>query len=141
MIEDCESKGYAKPRWVTNAGVTTLTFSGVTVTAKTDDAVNDVVNDVVNDAVNDAVNEGLIGAVNDAVNSGLSDVATRIYNQNEGTTIKELIDAVGKSHRTIQRYLQILKTINFVEFRGAAKTGRYFLTDNTLKKIKRRKGK
>lgn len=41
MIEDCESKGYPKPKWESKLGSATLIFPDVTVTAKTDDAVND----------------------------------------------------------------------------------------------------
>jgi len=45
-----------------------------------------------------------------------------------GITINDLVKTIEKSHRTIQRYIQLLKTIEFIEFRGTAKTGKYFLT-------------
>jgi len=49
------------------------------------------------------------------------------------------MDATGKSNATVKRYLQVLREISLIEFKGAAKTGRYYLTDNAVKKIKPKK--
>ena len=130
MIEDCESKGYASPKWNTNAGYTTVVFPGVTVTAK---------HDAVNDAVNDAVTKGIIDAVSDTVNDALIDAVNTIIQLKEGASIKDIMDATGKSNATVKRYLQVLREISLIEFKGAAKTGRYYLTDNAVKKIKPKK--
>ncbi len=46
------------------------------------------------------------------------------------------MDATGKSNATVKRYIQVLREINFIEFIGAAKTGRYYLTNQSEKKIK-----
>ncbi len=104
------------------------------------DAVNDAVIkgifDAVNYAVNDAVNKGIIDAVNDAVIVGLIDVVKVINKNINGVGINELIKVSEKSHRTVQRYLQTLKIINLIEFQGAAKTGKYFLTKKFKSKIK-----
>ena len=127
MIEDCESKGYSVPNWNTNASYTKVVFPGVTVTAKTDDTVND--------AVNDAVKKGLFDAVSDAVNDALIDAVTTILNLKEGAGIKDIMGATGKSNATVKRYLQTLREINFVEFKGATKSGKYFLTKYALNKI------
>lgn len=115
MIEDCENKGYASPKWNSNPGYTTVAFPGVTVTAKSDDAVSDAVNDALIDAVN------------------------TIIKLNDGASIKDIMDATGKSNATVKRYLQVLREINFIEFKGAAKIGRYYLTNQAEKKIKSKK--
>jgi ATP-dependent DNA helicase RecG len=138
MIEDCESKGYSSPKWNINAGNTTVVFPGVTVTAK-HDAVNDTVNDTVNDAVNDAVKKSLIDAVSDTVNDALIDTVNTITIFKDGASIKDIMDATGKSNATVKRYLKVLREIGLIEFRGAAKTGKYYLTANAIKKIKPKK--
>ena len=131
MIEDCENKGYASPKWNSNPGYTTVVFPGVTVTAKNDDAVND--------AVNDAVKKGQIDAVSDAVSDALIDAVNTIIKLNDGASIKDIMDATGKSNATVKRYLQVLREINYIEFKGSAKTGRYYLTNQAEKKIKSKK--
>jgi len=138
MIEDCESKGYSKPKWESNSGITRLTLPGVTVTAKTDDAVNDAVNDAVSDAVSDAVKRGIIDAVSDAVSDALND-AVRIILGSEGVSINEVMEATGRSNATVKRYLQTLKNIGLIEFKGSPKTGKYFITSTTAKKLNRKK--
>ncbi len=127
MIEDCENKGYKKPKWTTNAEYTTVTFPDVTVTTKEDDAVND--------AVNDAVRKGLIDAVSATVHDALIDTVKTIINQKEGAVINDIMRATGKSNATVKRYLQILRDLKLVEFRGATKTGKYYLTAETAKKL------
>ena len=135
MIEDCENKGYPSPKWNCNPSYTSVLFPGVTVTSKTDEVVNDTVNDTVNDAINDAVKKGQIDAVSDAVSDALTDAVKTIIKLNDGASIKDLMDATGKSNATVKRYLQVLREINFIEFKGAAKTGRYYLTTQAKKKI------
>ena len=103
------------------------------------DAVNDAVNDAINDAVNDAVKRGLIDAVSDAVNDALIDAVKAIIANNNGVPINEVMNKTGKSNATVKRYLQILKTIDFIEFKGAAKTGKYYMTRTALHKIQKKK--
>jgi ATP-dependent DNA helicase RecG len=137
MIEDCEQKGYPKPKWESKLGATTLTFPDITVTAKTDDAVNDAVNDTVNDAVNDAVKRGVIDAVSDAVSDALTKAIKAMVANDNGVSINDVMDKTGKSNATVKRYLQTLKELELVEFRGAAKTGKYFVKPKALAKIKK----
>lgn len=139
MIEDCEDKGFGKPKWTTDANATTVTFPNITVTAMGIDNNGDTVSDAVSDAVNDAVKRGIIDAVSDTVNDALIDAVKTIITQDEGASIKDIMDATGKSIATVKRYLQILREINFIEFRGAAKTGRYYLTNQYEKKIRSKK--
>lgn len=89
------------------------------------------------DAVNDAVKKGLIDAVSDTVNDALIDTVKTIVTHDEGASIKDIMDATGKSNATVKRYLQVLRGIEFIEFKGAAKTGRYYLTNRYVKKIKK----
>jgi DNA-binding IclR family transcriptional regulator len=46
------------------------------------------------------------------------------------------MDATGKSNATVKRYLQLLRQINFIDFKGASKTGRYYLTNQVQNKLK-----
>ena len=116
MIEDCEEKGLAGPIWLSKSGVTSLTFPGITVTAKT----------------NDTVNGGLIDAVSDALNDAVKSILT----DDKGVSINQVMKSTGKSNATVKRYLQILKIAGLVEFKGSAKTGKYFMNKKVLAKMK-----
>jgi DNA-binding IclR family transcriptional regulator len=59
-----------------------------------------------------------------------------IVTSDKGVSINEIMNKTGKSNATVKRYLQILKTINFIEFKGAAKTGKYYITQEALAKLK-----
>lgn len=135
MIEDCEKKGYPSPKWDPKPGSTTVIFKGITVTAN-HDAVNDALSDAVNDAVNDAVKRGFIDAVSDTVIDALIDAVSAIVKLKEGASINDIIEATGKSNATAKRYLQTLKEVGLVEFRGVPKTGKYYLTSKAKKTIR-----
>jgi ATP-dependent DNA helicase RecG len=42
----------------------------------------------------------------------------------------EIAGYIGKSIRTTERYLQLLKEENMLEYRGSKKSGGYYLTKN-----------
>jgi ATP-dependent DNA helicase RecG len=45
----------------------------------------------------------------------------------EGLSASDIAKSIGKSWRTTMRYLDRLKKENKIEFRGAPKTGGYYL--------------
>lgn len=135
MIRDCKENKFKIPVWKQGENITTVTFPDVSHNRK-DKSIDGAVNGAVNDAVNDAVKKGTIDAVNDAVSGGLIDVVKAISLSDSGITINELVSNIDKSHRTIQRYIQLLKTLDLIEFKGAAKTGKYYLTAKTERRLK-----
>jgi ATP-dependent DNA helicase RecG len=48
----------------------------------------------------------------------------------------EIAARINRSPRTTERYLQILRKKEIVEFRGIPKTGGYYLTDEAKEKLK-----
>jgi len=87
---------------------------------------------IVNDAVNDAVNRRIITT---KVKEALIDTIKVIADQEYGASINDIMHATSKSNATVKRYLQLLREINLIEFRGSPKTGRYNLTKQMAKKI------
>ena len=78
------------------------------------DTVNGRVNDIVNDTINE--NEQAI----------LNLLATTL-----GLNASEISKHINKSLRTTMRYIKVLQDKNLIEFRGAPKTGGYFLKNET----------
>ncbi|WP_269240004.1 hypothetical protein [Flavobacterium limnophilum] len=54
--------------------------------------------------------------------------------QDNGVGINEIMGVTNKSNATVKRYLQLLKAIQAIEFRGSVKTGKYYLTEEMVKK-------
>ena len=77
-----------------------------------------------------------IDAVSDAVSDALIDAVKAIAKNEQGTSITQIMEGTGKSNAQVKRYLQTLKILNLIEFQGAAKTGKYYLTKKIKSKIK-----
>ncbi|RXK83977.1 HTH domain-containing protein [Filimonas effusa] len=87
------------------------------------DTVTDTVNDTVSDTVNDTVKQRLTKIIKE-------------LNRQPGLKSKDLAKITGVSEVSIRRDMQRLTLL--VEFRGAPKTGGYFLTSYMLSKLDNR---
>ena len=73
------------------------------------------------------------GTVNGTVNGTIKfktineEVVFELIKSEEGLSAPEIAERIGKSLRTTKRYLDTLKKSNKIEFRGAPKTGGYYL--------------
>lgn len=54
----------------------------------------------------------------------------------EGINADDITEHIGKSKPTVERYLRIARDIKMIEFRGAPKTGGYYITSKMKKMIK-----
>ena len=86
-------------------------------------------NENINGGVNEGVDEGVDEGVNEGVDEGVKskDILLEIITKTEGLNVKELASRVGKSNKTIERYIRELKAEGLIEFRGIPKTGGYYL--------------
>ena len=130
MIRDCKENKFNVPVWKQNNNITSVTFPDVAHNRKDKSS-----SDAVNDAVNDAVKKGIIDTISDTVNDALID-AVKVIKTNKSASILEIMESTGKSNATAKRYLQILREVGLVEFKGAAKTGKYHLTAKAERKLK-----
>ncbi|MDD4489019.1 MAG: putative DNA binding domain-containing protein [Paludibacter sp.] len=130
MIRDCKENKFNVPVWKQNNNITSVTFPDVAHNRKDKSSSN-----AVNDAVNDAVKKGIIDTISDTVNDALID-AVKVIKTNKSASILEIMESTGKSNATAKRYLQILREVGLVEFKGAAKTGKYHLTAKAERKLK-----
>jgi Predicted transcriptional regulator containing an HTH domain and an uncharacterized domain shared with the mammalian protein Schlafen len=78
----------------------------------------------------DSVNGTIIGTINGTIKSkeAIEDAVFELIKSNEGLTVSEIVKSIGKSRRTVMRYLDTLKKTDKIEFRGGNKTGGYYKT-------------
>lgn len=144
VVELCRAEGLKDPVWKDTIDGVTLTFNGPkALAAKKDDAksdgVSDGVNDGVSDGVNRLINDGLIDGVSDGVSDGVRVEIIKIVElimAKEGVNALDIATKRGKSKPTIERYLRTAKEVGIIEFKGAPKTGGYYLSTKMKKHIK-----
>ena len=71
------------------------------------------------------------GNGNGGVNGGVNDVENLIR-KNSGINAKEITSKLNVSQRTAERWLKQLRDDGKIEFKGSAKTGGYYLTEQDL---------
>ena len=136
MINECVKRNIPLP-------IYKIDFSGFIVEFISDsDKVINVVDrlskglsDGVKAIINNGVSDGISDGVSDGVKEEIVSIVELIAN-NEGINANYIVAKSGnKSKPTIERYLKIARKLNIVEYRGAAKTGGYFLTEK-IKSLK-----
>ncbi|MDR1814443.1 MAG: hypothetical protein LBR18_06300 [Tannerella sp.] len=102
-----------------------------------DDALNDGLNsksDGLNisdnqpNTIDRILNEGLNEGINEGINKSLVDIIN-ILKKEQGLNAIVISSRLKKGHSTVERYLSILREKKIVEYRGARKTGGYYLTE------------
>jgi len=114
MIRDCKNQGFKTPIWKNKNDILELTFPDVHHQFE---------------GVNEGVNEGVKLNI-EGVNEGVKLELEQLYNQivkYPGKKASELNEQIDKSVATTERYLKALKKYGYIEFKGAPKTGGYFV--------------
>ncbi|MDA3854010.1 MAG: hypothetical protein PF444_07210 [Bacteroidales bacterium] len=124
MIADCEDNNYPAPEWEPKGDRLELTLMGIS---------HRITNDGVNSIIDDGVSDGVINGVSDGVREGV----VRIINillKSEGLNAEGIVKSIPtKSKSTIERYVKIARELDMIVYKGAAKTGGYFLTEKMRK--------
>lgn len=66
------------------------------------------------------------GGINEGLNEGLKSLLGYV-NDNPGSNAIKIAGKFGKSLKTVERWIKILRNQNQIEFRGSKKTGGYFI--------------
>jgi len=75
------------------------------------------------------VKDGVSDGVSDGVKDEIAFIV-ELISKNEGINAVNIITQTGnKSKPTIERYLKLARKLGIIEYKGAAKTGGYYLTE------------
>ncbi len=72
----------------------------------------------------DAINQ--IENVSDTTKIELAKIL-HLFHDNEGLILKDIALRVDRPAKTVERYLKILKDLSIIEFRGAPRSGKYYV--------------
>jgi ATP-dependent DNA helicase RecG len=87
------------------------------------------------DKILSLIHEGVDETLNETLKSDLKNIIELIH-EHSGITQSNIIYHIGKSRTTAYRYLKILIDSQLIEYKGARKTGGYYLTDKAKEKLK-----
>jgi len=135
IMDACKTAGLKAPYWTTSEISVKLSFP-----------LNVKLGGAIDGAHDGAKDDKLIFKLDGAID-GAIDGATKATKRKLSVLLKAIVSNEGKrtpdykeitklgSERTMERYIEQLKEVRFIEFKGtAAQTGGYFITDK-LKKI------
>ena len=54
-------------------------------------------------------------------------IILHLFHNNEGLNLKDIAFRVDRPAKTVERYLKILKDLSIIEFRGAPRSGKYYV--------------
>jgi len=136
MIKDCRDNGFKDPFWEEANNVLQLTFPGLG--HGRGEGVNEGVNEGV-DNKNEGVSEGVAEGVNEGVKLNIEGVSKGLNSELErlctiiattpGKRANDLRVVMEKGQSTIERYLNMLKKNGLIEFRGAPRSGGYYIKE------------
>ena len=89
---------------------------------------------LINATITDGVTDGVIDGISDAVKNELLNVTLTVI-KNPGLSAGAITASIGKAKPSVERYLRILRSLRIVEFKGAPKSGGYYLTQSFKEKI------
>jgi ATP-dependent DNA helicase RecG len=113
-------------------------FAGTEEDINGDDTMSDAINSLIDGGANGGVSGGVNGGVSDGARKEIIKLVTIIMSK-EGLKAFDIAEKRGKAIRTIERYLKLARQFGIVEFRGASKTGGYYITPSLKDKIENKR--
>jgi ATP-dependent DNA helicase RecG len=135
MIRDCKSNKYKIPQWTDRNNVTTVVFPGVSHNKKDEGIVR---------GLSEGLDKSVILAIEglgEELSEGLNEVKGRYAKillalfGNDGIQMTDMETLTNIPYKSIERYIKTLKDKGLVERRGSKKTGGYYLSEETRKKL------
>lgn len=136
MIRDCKENKFKIPVWKQEENTTTVTFLGVSHNRKGEGITKGITKGISKAVV--ANIEGVIEGITEGTTTDVKDKITKIllvlYKESgiRIVDIEMLLDIPAKS---LERYIKQLRDAGMIEFKGANRTGGYYLTKTVEKKI------
>ncbi|MFN8438549.1 MAG: ATP-binding protein [Cytophagales bacterium] len=136
MIRDCKENKFKIPVWKQKENITSVTFPDVAHNRKSEGTTKGIFEGISKGVVVkiEGIAEGITERITADVKDKLIKILLVLYKEGGGRTvdIEKMIDIPAKS---LERYIKQLKDVGLIEFKGANKTGGYYLTKKVENKI------
>ena len=135
MIAQCKELGFKEPVWNQKDNTVNVVFPDVKVPFNYSEGISEGINEGLNNLIVKAIDEG----ITEGITEGLKDIYLNVIEaliKNGNLNVTRLANEIGKSAKTVERYVSYLKEIGAIEYEGSKKAGGYRVTDYLLKRNK-----
>ena len=137
MIKDCKENKFKPPFWKQKDNTTTVIFHNVTHNRKNEGITEGITEGISKNIISKikGITEELTEGITNEVKNKLTKILFSLYKQ-EGLKIVDMEKHIDIPSKSLERYIKQLKDAGIIEFKGANKTGGYYLTKKVENKIK-----
>lgn len=136
MIKDCRENKFKPPVWKQKENITTVVFPGVSHHKKVEGVIKGVTEGV--SKIMQLKVEGVIEGVTEGVTGDVKDKFIKIllllYKEG-GIRTMDIETKIEIPAKSVERYVRQLKEAGLIQFKGAPRTGGYYLTKSTERKL------
>ena len=135
MIAQCKELGFEEPFWYQKDNTVNVVFPDVKVPFNYSEGISEGITEGLNTLIAKAIDEGITEGITEGLNNTYIAVIEVLIKQGS-LKVSKLANELGKSAKTIERYVAFLKGIGAIEYEGSKKAGGYRVTDYLLKRNK-----
>ncbi|MBS3913423.1 MAG: putative DNA binding domain-containing protein [Bacteroidetes bacterium] len=139
MIKDCKQNKFKAPVWVEKDNTTKVAFAGVSHNMKSEGVSKGITEGISKGVIAkvEGVIEGVIEGVTDDVRDKIKKILLVLY-RDGGVRTVDIEKKTELPVKSVERYVKQLKDAGLIEYRGATRTGGYYLTKKTENKISKK---
>lgn len=139
MIKDCKANKFKAPVWKEKENTTTVTFPNVTHNRKIEGTTKSITEGISKNII--AKIEGIIEGITEGVTEDVKDKIKKIllvlYKEGGVRTV-DIEKRINVPVKSVERYIKQLRDVGLIEFKGANRTGGYYLTKSMENKINKK---
>ncbi|MCF8226475.1 MAG: putative DNA binding domain-containing protein [Bacteroidales bacterium] len=132
MIAQCKELGFKEPVWNQRDNTVNVLFPDVKVPFNYSEGISEGITEGLNNLIVKAINEG----ISEGITEGLKDIYLNVIEaliKKGSLNVTQLSNELGKSTKTVERYVAFLKEIGAIGYEGSKKAGGYQVSDHLLK--------
>lgn len=136
MIKDCKANKFKTPDWKEKDNTTTVVFPKVTHNRKAEGTTKGITEGISKSIIVkiEGIIEGITEGVTADVKEKIKMILLVLYKEGGVRTV-DIGKRIGVPVKSVERYIKQLKGAGLIEFKGANRTGGYYLTKNIENKI------
>ena len=133
MIRDCKNNKFKEPVWKQQQHITTVVFAGVAHDKSTKGITGGITEGITKTTLKKI--EGITEGITEDVKERMRQVLVLLY-KNEGIRIVDIEEQLDIPAKSLERYIRTFREAGIIEYKGAKRSGGYYLTSNTHTKLK-----
>ncbi|HRP34191.1 MAG TPA: putative DNA binding domain-containing protein [Agriterribacter sp.] len=133
MIKDCKENKFREPVWKVQQKITTVVFVGVSHHRMIEGISKGVTGGISKTTLKKI--EGITEGITEGIKDKMKQMLVLLYN-NEGSRTVDMEEQLEIPAKSLERYIKILRDAGLIEYKGAKRSGGYYLTKKSRTQLK-----